>query len=189
MEFSNELIKTLLQKNITITIEGVNYLGQEFKTTGTPLGRGYIDTDSLGVYLGQRNPKNFNYLTFFGTYQGDGRHCMYINTITNSNGDVIYSNQDIEEIKVSTKNYASAMFAKSSMTVENTDLENYIAKPVIIGTTQTTIKSVRKSPNGEYTLECSDGTMSSIATIKNVNALKIDSQAISKFSQEDQSEV
>ena len=71
------------------------------------------------------------------------------------------------------------------MTVENTGLESFIAKPVVLGTTKTAIKSVRKAPTGAYTLECSDGTMSSVTTIANLNHLQIDRNAITASTEEE----
>lgn len=192
MEFTIEQIKQLTKTNKIIKIEGINYLGQEFKTIGTPMGENFIDLDCLGVYLGQqireKGNVRVNYLTLFNSYKNPSSQKLYIGNIFDEDNNLIYHNKDYGKIAVCAKNYGAACFSKSPMTIENTGAEHLIAKPVIIGKVQAAVKSVRKTQDGAYVLECSNGTTSAALSVNDLSGIQLDTFATSKFQSPEESE-
>lgn len=180
MEFSPQLIKTLIKnKDQVLQIDGINYLGQEFSTKGKLLSNAHIDSDAIGLYIGQyaRNGKP-NYITLFNTYQSDGRKCLYINSIKNAEGDLVYLNEDYDLIWNNCTLYGDSLTNSSILLPEEMkDIEQLIAKPVILttdGYERTSVKSVQVLNNGVVKLESSNGTFESAHIIKDASSVKLD---------------
>lgn len=189
MEFSNEFIKYFsktkynrLDRDEVLKITGVNYLGQPFSTTGIAMGNGYIDSDAIGIYLGQKNGSKYNYVTFFNTFM-EGSKCLYVLSIER-NGNIIYQNQDADKIIASTNNYASNLTSSSiNLLQEEQQLTDLIAKPILIkGIEPITLKSVQKMTyNGKVKLEGTNGTFGTSYIINNPSDVKLDQNAINNI--------
>lgn len=190
MEFSNEFLKRFsktktnrLDKDDILTIKGINYLGQNFITSGIPMGGRYIDSDSIGLYLGQidQGTKTNNYLTFFNTYYNSKSKRMYILSIE-QNGNIIYKNEDAEEIINQTKAYGANLLS-SNITISNVkEVSALVGKPALIqGKEPFAVKSIQQlTTSGKIKVEGTNGTFEVCHIINDLDQLKEDSTAIIK---------
>ncbi|MBE7073774.1 MAG: hypothetical protein E7379_01635 [Clostridiales bacterium] len=140
MAISQEMMEQFVKlgdKKEVVTINGINYIGQKFITKGILLAKKgdngqiyYVSESGLGLYLGQDNTKGHQFLSLYAKYDRDDFD-LYINTIKDSKGNIIFKNEDYPAIKQ--RAYEKARIYKHNdncLSAQGKQLLKLIGKPV-----------------------------------------------------------
>ena len=173
-------------------VNGINYLGQEFKTiakvmTGDASTRDdyYVESESIAFFLGQRDKTTGEklYVVMHTCLDGEAGEyrSLYIDKVKDEKGKVVYANPSYEEIVKIVKQNAMPVYGrKSKMTDLEKRVANCIACPVIVRGVKCTIIGVNRwsvRTASEPYVHCSTGDEEHNVPI-NARSVETDNRAI-----------
>ena len=176
-------------------INGINYLGQEFKTIAKVMTSDkpsrddyYVDIDSIAFFLGQRNKNTGEklYIVMHTCLEGEAGEyrSLYIGQIKDARGKVVYENPSYEEIVQIVKQNAKSVYGRSSRL---TSLEKrtlaIIGQPITIDGIQGVIRAVNRAEAIVGTVPCADCSNGKSDFVRRIlpHGVEVDSKSIHRL--------
>ncbi len=164
MEFSVSdlgLFRNICKERQMVIIEGANFMGDRFKTSGLLMTTGgygeknnFMNKDTLLLYQGQScgvvgKSRRPNYLVVSPNF--DRRHALCVEKVTDEFGNVLYLNKNFDSLyqDISWENRKLLGVKKTELETEVSMLKKFIGKPVVVNGEKGALLAVSNVDSGD----------------------------------------